>query len=95
LIYLGDWHSGPRWATGWLQKRLELLKDMTKALSRVAVLGNPTNPMHVPYLREAERAAATLGFELRVFEVRAPADLPGAFAAMVDWRTAGRCSVEH
>ena len=78
---------------GLAAKRLELLKDMTQALSRVAVLGNPTNPTHVPYMREVERAAATLGFELRVFEVRAPADLPGAFAAMVDWSAGGMVSL--
>jgi putative tryptophan/tyrosine transport system substrate-binding protein len=43
----------------------------------------------VPYLREAERAATALGFDLRAFEVRGPDDLPGAFVAMVDWRADG------
>ena len=41
---------------GLAAKRLELLKDMTQTLSRVAVLGNPTNPTYAPYLREVERA---------------------------------------
>jgi len=40
---------------GLAAKRLELLKDMTRGLSRVAVLGNPSNPTHVPYLQETER----------------------------------------
>src|SRR5262245_22996954 len=70
-------------------KRLELLKDMVAGLSRVAILSNPGNPPHVHYLRETERAASALGLEVRAFEVRGPNDLPGAFAAMADWRAAG------
>ena len=70
-------------------KRVELLKDMVNGLSRVAVLGNPGNPPHVPYLRETERAATALGLAMRAFEVRSPNDLPGAFAAMADWRADG------
>ena len=70
-------------------KRLELLKDMVGGLTRVAILSDPGNPPHVPYLRETERAASTLGLEVRAFEVRGPNDLPGAFAAMADWRAAG------
>lgn len=78
---------------GLAAKRLELLKDMTQTLSRVAVLGNPTNPTYVPYLREVKRAAATLGFELHTFEVRVPADLPGAFDAMASWTAGGMVSL--
>lgn len=70
-------------------KRVELLKDMVGGLSRAAVLSNPGNPPHVPYLRETERAATALGLGLRAFEVRGPDDLPGAFAAMADWRADG------
>jgi ABC-type uncharacterized transport system substrate-binding protein len=70
-------------------KRLELLKDVVEGLSRVAVLSNPGNPPHAPYLRETERVATALGLEVRAFEVRGPADLPGAFAAMADWRAGG------
>jgi putative ABC transport system substrate-binding protein len=70
-------------------KRVELLKDMVGGLSRVAVLGNPGNPPHVPYLRETERAANALGLAMRAFEVRDPNDLPGAFAAMADWHADG------
>jgi ABC-type uncharacterized transport system substrate-binding protein len=70
-------------------KRVELLKDMVAGLSRVAVLSNPGNPPHVPYLRETERATTALGLAMRVFEVRSPNDLPGAFTAMADWRADG------
>jgi putative ABC transport system substrate-binding protein len=75
---------------GLAAKRLELLKDMTQTLSRVAVLGNPTNPTYAPYLREVERATATLGFEPHIFEARA---LPGAFGAMVDASAGGMVSL--
>src|SRR6516165_11155021 len=78
---------------GLAAKRLELLKDMTQTLSRVAVLGNSTNPTYAPYLREVERATRKLGFELHIFEARAPADLPGAFGAMVDWSAGGMVSL--
>jgi putative ABC transport system substrate-binding protein len=70
-------------------KRVELLKDMVAALSRVAVLSNPDNPPHVPYLRETERTATALGLEVRAFEVRSPSDLTGVFAAIADWRADG------
>ena len=74
---------------GLAAKRLEVLKDMTRGLSRVAVLGNPGNPTHAPYLHETERAASALGLELRAFEARDPAALPTAFAAIVEWRAEG------
>jgi putative tryptophan/tyrosine transport system substrate-binding protein len=70
-------------------KRIELLKDMVVGLSRVAVLSNPGNPPHVPYLLETERAATALGLAMRAFEVRSRNDLSGAFAAMADWRADG------
>jgi putative tryptophan/tyrosine transport system substrate-binding protein len=70
-------------------KRVELLKDMVGSLSRVAVLSNPGNPPHVPYLRETERATSALGLAMQAFEVRGPNELPGAFAAMADWHADG------
>jgi putative ABC transport system substrate-binding protein len=70
-------------------KRVELLKDMFGGLSRVAVLSNPGNPPHAPYLRETERAASALGLAMRAFEVRSRADLQPAFAAMADWPADG------
>jgi putative tryptophan/tyrosine transport system substrate-binding protein len=74
-------------------KRLELLRDMTQALSRVAVLSNPDNPTYIPFLHDTEQAATALSLELRGFEVRGPGELPGAIAAMVDWRADGMVSL--
>jgi putative tryptophan/tyrosine transport system substrate-binding protein len=70
-------------------KRVELLKDMVRGLSRVAVLNNPGNPTHVSYLAETQRVATALGLDLRAFDVRGPNDLPGVFAATADWRADG------
>jgi putative ABC transport system substrate-binding protein len=70
-------------------KQIELLRDMVGSLSQVAVLGNPDNPPHVAYLREAARAASALGIGLRAFEVRESRDLPSAFTAVADWRANG------
>jgi putative ABC transport system substrate-binding protein len=70
-------------------KRVELLKDIVGSFSRLAVLSNPGNPPHVPYLRETQRVAAALGLDVQAFEVRAPNDLPGAFAALADWHANG------
>jgi putative tryptophan/tyrosine transport system substrate-binding protein len=70
-------------------KRVELLKDTVRGLSRVAVLNNPGNPTHVSYLAETQRVATALGLDLRAFDVRGPNDLPGVFAATADWRADG------
>ena len=74
-------------------KRLELLKDMTQRLSRVAILGNPDNPTYIPFLRDTEQAATALGLEVRAFEARGAGDFAGAIAAMVNWRAGGMVSL--
>jgi putative ABC transport system substrate-binding protein len=63
-------------------KRLELIKEAVPGAKRVGVLMNPDEPA-VGALKETERAAAALGLELRVLQVRRPDDLDEAFARMV------------
>jgi ABC-type uncharacterized transport system substrate-binding protein len=63
-------------------KRLELLKETVPALSRVAVLANPTNPVTAAELRETQRAAQALQVQLHVVEVRGPQELDSAFTAL-------------
>lgn len=46
------------------------------------MLWNPANPSHRIQLEDLEQAATTLGFTLQRIEVRAPADIDRAFAAM-------------
>jgi ABC-type uncharacterized transport system substrate-binding protein len=66
-------------------KRLELLKEVVPALSRVAVLTTPA-PTAQLGLKETKVAARTLGLSLLVEDVQDPGDLEGAFAAMAKER---------
>jgi ABC-type uncharacterized transport system substrate-binding protein len=63
-------------------KRLELLKDTVPALSHVAVLANPANPVTAAELRETQHAAQALQVQLHVVEVRGPQELDSAFTAL-------------
>jgi putative tryptophan/tyrosine transport system substrate-binding protein len=67
-------------------KRLELLKALAPQALLVAVLWNGTNPAHASYLGETEAAARALGLQLQAVEVRSPADLDRAFAAIARTR---------
>jgi putative tryptophan/tyrosine transport system substrate-binding protein len=65
-------------------KRLELLKQAAPRISRVGFLWNPDHADNE--LPEAERAAASLGVELKPLTVRGPADFDGAFVAATQAR---------
>ena len=60
-------------------KQLELLKEMVPALSRVAVLGNATQPGNPQALREINIAADGFGVQVQYLEVRDPKDIEPAF----------------
>jgi len=62
-------------------KQLELLKEIVPSLSRVAVLGNSTDPGNAQVVGETERAAVALGVQHLYLDVRAPADIETAFRA--------------
>jgi putative ABC transport system substrate-binding protein len=62
-------------------KQLELLKEIVPSLSRVAVLGNSTDPGNAQVVGETERAAVALGVRHLYLDVRAPADIETAFRA--------------
>jgi putative ABC transport system substrate-binding protein len=64
-------------------KQLDLMQAMLPRLSRVAVLVNVTNPLHVPQMRETQSAAARASLVLVPFEYREPEDLERAFDAFV------------
>jgi putative tryptophan/tyrosine transport system substrate-binding protein len=61
-------------------KRLELLKEAVPRISHVAFLWNPEHPDNE--LREAQRAARSLGVRLELVEMRGAADLENAFRAV-------------
>jgi putative ABC transport system substrate-binding protein len=60
-------------------KRLELLMEAVRGLSRVAVLWNAANPDKARDLEETQVQARTLGLELQSLEVRGPSEFDGAF----------------
>jgi putative ABC transport system substrate-binding protein len=67
-------------------KQLELLKEVVPKVSRVAVLGNPANPMYQPFVRHAQDAARALGVRLQPLEARDPSEIDNAFAAITTER---------
>ena len=66
------------------QKQLELLRELVPSASIIAVLLNSANP-NAENLRRSEQAAAEALRQQIIFQsVAAEADLPGAFAAIVE-----------
>jgi len=53
-------------------KRLELLKALVPHLAHVAILGDPSSPSHAPQWRDMQRAARSIGVQVRSWEVREP-----------------------
>jgi putative tryptophan/tyrosine transport system substrate-binding protein len=67
-------------------KRLAILKEAVPSAKRLAVMFNPEDPVTVPQMRDAERAAPLLKVEIRLFPVRATANLLETFKQMLAWR---------
>src|SRR5499426_1924620 len=67
-------------------KRLELLREITGKLSRLAILMKPDDPAAVFSLRETEKAARASGMEISLVEARRGEDLDGAFALIAKTR---------
>ncbi|MBI3062351.1 MAG: ABC transporter substrate-binding protein [Deltaproteobacteria bacterium] len=65
-------------------KRLEILKETFPKLRRIAVLGNPVNPVSAIQLGEVQAAAKTLGLQLQIVEARDPKDFEPAFSAVTE-----------
>ena len=63
-------------------KRLEILKESFPRLSRVAVLGNSTEPGHARSLRDTELAARRLGVQIQYREVADSNSISAAFEAV-------------
>jgi len=74
----GQTFFGPELAA----KRLELLKDAVPGSRRVAVLVQPTNPIHTPILEAMGLTAKSLGLELQQFEARRPEELTTTISTM-------------
>jgi len=67
-------------------KRLELLKEILRKVSRVGVLWNPRNRDMVLRMEEAKVAAKALNVKLQSVEARATGDFDGAFSTLTSER---------
>jgi putative tryptophan/tyrosine transport system substrate-binding protein len=63
-------------------KRLQLLKEVIPALSRVTVVWNPSNAVHGPVVKSVEEAAKLLGIGVQHVKIQVPADVDDALVAM-------------
>ena len=61
-------------------KQIDIMRELLPSLSRVAVLINIANPLHVPQWRETQAAAAQAAITLVPFEIRNADQLEEAFA---------------
>jgi putative ABC transport system substrate-binding protein len=76
-------------------KMLELLARVVPNASRLAVLGDPTNPSHALYWRQLDQSARTLRLTLMPAEVRRFEQLEGAFAKIRGGQTTQGLVVMH
>jgi len=67
---------------GVFAKHMELLKEAVPKATRVAMLINPTIPLHTAFGVDAESAAQRLKLTLRPVELRSAEELDSAFAAI-------------
>jgi putative ABC transport system substrate-binding protein len=67
-------------------KQLELLKEIVPHLSRVAIIGNSSNPGDAQSLRETVLAAASYEVYLRYLDVQDAKDIESAFRAAAKGR---------
>jgi putative ABC transport system substrate-binding protein len=64
-------------------KRLELLRELVPAMSRVAVFVNPANPARAESLvREAESTGRAMGLQIQIFNTGTGREVNAAFATL-------------
>ena len=64
-------------------KRLEILRELVPAATRVAVLVNPINPNAEAALREVAAAGSAMGMEIVAFNASSSLEIDAAFASFV------------
>ena len=64
-------------------KRLEILRELVPAATRVAVLVNPINPNAEAALREVAAAGSAIGMEIVAFNASSSREIDAAFASFV------------
>jgi putative ABC transport system substrate-binding protein len=70
-------------------KQVELMKEALPRVSRVAVLRNPEQPVHVAKLKQAEAVARALAVRLIVVDARGAEDFDAAFLTIASERAEG------
>jgi putative ABC transport system substrate-binding protein len=65
-------------------KKLEVIRELLPAATRVAVLLNPSSPLSQPFLSQLQPAAKALGIQLDVVHASKDSDLEPAFAKAKD-----------
>lgn len=63
-------------------KRIELLREISPKLARVAFLGHGDDPAHKVFIRELQDAGRKVGVAVQPVVVRSAAEFDGAFAAL-------------
>ena len=63
-------------------KRLQLLRELVPAATRVAVLVNPNNPNAEATLREVAAAGRAMGMEIAAFKASTSREIDAAFASL-------------
>lgn len=79
------WSFGPEL----MGKYVELFREMIPRLERLGGLIDPGFPISWPFWEATERAATAQKIRTIAYEVRSPADMPAAFAAMRRDRVGG------
>jgi ABC-type uncharacterized transport system substrate-binding protein len=74
-------------------KRLDLMKEMIPAASRVTLLTNPIHPGEHLEVAESQRVATALGMSLQYLQVRTREEFDTAFRVMADQGTQGIVAV--
>ena len=70
-------------------KQLQLLKEFVPSLSRVAVLWNSANAASASALMDQERAAPSLGIQIKALNIRDAAELEPVLALLAQDRSVG------
>src|SRR5262245_25256019 len=67
-------------------KRLELLRALVPAATRLAVLINPSGPNAERTMRDLEPAARAMGLQIQVLKATSSSEINAAFTTVVRWR---------
>ncbi len=67
-------------------KRLEVLHELLRTSTAVALLVNPTNPLTEPETRGVRDAARSLGLQLHVLDASTESEIDTAFGNLIELR---------